>query len=279
MQPDFAPPTARPTTELLVALDIDGTILHHDGWLSERVREAITTLDRSGATVMVATGRSVVATIPVLEQLDLQRAGSYAVCSNGAVVIQIDPQAPGGYRMVDTTLFDPRPAVSILTEELPEAIIAVEEIGLGFKLSALFPEGELEGVQRVVGFDELVRDPAPRVTFRSPGQSAADFERRLEGIGLHGVSYNVGYSAWLDLAPAGVSKASGLELVRTWLGADAAGTVAIGDQRNDLEMLAWAGWGVAMGQAPPEVHRAANASTGTVEEDGLAAVLEHLARA
>lgn len=277
MQPDLAPPFVAPASELLVALDIDGTTVHHDGTLAPRVHRAITALVDAGATVMAATGRSVVATLPVLEQLGLTRPGSYAVCSNGAVVIQLDPDQPSGYRLVDSVTFDPRPAITSLVEELPEALIAVEEIGVGFKLSAPFPDGELEGVHRVVDFDELVADPAPRVTFRDPEGSAEEFLERMEGIGLHGATYSIGFSAWLDIAPDGVSKARGLELVREWLGADRAATVAVGDQRNDLEMLEWAAWGVAMGQAPPEVHAAADSSTADVYADGLALVLESLA--
>jgi hydroxymethylpyrimidine pyrophosphatase-like HAD family hydrolase len=54
------------------------------------------------------------------------------------------------------------------------------------------------------------------------------------------------------------------------LGVDAADVLAIGDGRNDVEMLRWAGRGVAMGQAVQEVHDAADASTGTVDDDGAA---------
>ena len=98
----------------------------------------------------------------------------------------------------------------------------------------------------------------------------------VERIGLHGVAYAVGYSAWLDLAPEGVSKASALEQVRRRLGVQPHRTIAVGDQRNDLEMLRWAARGYAMGQAPPEVVEAADRVTGTVEEDGLAQALEEV---
>ena len=73
-----------------------------------------------------------------------------------------------------------------------------------------------------------------------------------------------------------VSKASALEKVREHFAVDAADTVAVGDHRNDIEMLGWAGRGVAMGQAPDDVKAVADEVTGTVEEDGLAQVLESL---
>ncbi|MGB3685644.1 MAG: HAD hydrolase family protein, partial [Ornithinimicrobium sp.] len=104
-----------------------------------------------------------------------------------------------------------------------------------------------------------------------------DFAAQIDRIGLHGVNYAVGFSSWLDLSPEGVSKASGLESIRIALGVDIEHTIAVGDQRNDIEMLQWAGRGVAMGQAPPEVVAVANEVTDDVTNDGLALLLEDVA--
>ena len=262
---------------LLVALDVDGTVLHHDGRLSDRVAEVVATLDSlPHVTVLIATGRSVLATLPVMEQLGLMTRGRPAVCSNGAVTISVDEGADAGYRLEDVVTFDPAPAVSLVRQELPGVLVAVEEIGVGFKVSTPFPEGELWGEEIVVPDEELLADPVTRVTFRDPNLSSEQFEQLVERIGLHGVSYAVGYSAWLDVAPEGVSKASGLEMVRRALGVQPHRTVAVGDQRNDLEMLGWAARSYAMGQAPPEVVAAADRMTGTVEEDGLAEALDEV---
>lgn len=267
-------PLRPPTDELLIALDVDGTILHHDGHLSPRVAEAVRECDRAGARVVIATGRPIAATLPILAQLGLDTEGRYAVCSNGAITITVDPGSPEGFQLVEAVTFDPRPAVELLTAELPAAMIAVETAGVGFKASAPFPAGELTGQIHVVGFDELVSEPATRVTFRDPNGTSEDFIDLVERIGLHGVNYAVGYTAWLDLTPEGVSKMSALEQVRRRLRVEPSCTVAVGDQRNDLEMLRWAADGVAMGQAPAEVAAAADRVTGPVEEDGLAQVLE-----
>lgn len=260
----------------MVALDIDGTIVHHDGHLSDRVERAITDLADSQATVMIATGRSVMATMPILRQLGLVRDGLYAVCSNGAVTVALDPGLDEGYRLHHVVTFDAKPAVDILIRLLPDAIIAVEDVGVGFKVNRLFPEPDLAERQIVVSVEELVANPVPRVTFRDLSAQPVDFARLIDDIGLHGVNYAVGFSSWLDLAPEGVSKASGLEAVRVALGIAAEHTVAVGDQRNDIEMLQWAARGVAMGQAPPEVVEAADEVTDDVQHDGLAVVLEGL---
>jgi HAD superfamily hydrolase (TIGR01484 family) len=126
----------------------------------------------------------------------------------------------------------------------------------------------------VQSVEELVAEPVTRVIIRSPGQSAEEFAELAERLGLHGISYFVGYTAWLDLAPEGVSKASGLESICARLGLDASDVLAIGDGLNDLEMLRWAGRGVAMGGSLPQVIEAADDVTGSVHDDGLADEIE-----
>lgn len=259
---------------MLVALDVDGTLLHYDGTMSQPVRDAVRAVAAAGHHVVVATGRSVIAATPVAEHLEL--TDGYLICSNGAVTIRLDPSAPAGYHVVETVTFDPGPVLAKLRDSWPDATVAVEVLGEGFLLSAPFPEGELNGVQKVVSWEELSEHPTTRLTFRSSSGTAEDFMELAERLGLHEVNYAVGFSAWLDVNPEGVSKASALEQVRRHLGVEPGDTVAIGDHRNDLEMLGWAARGVAMGQAPEEVKAAADEVTGTIDEDGAAVVLRSL---
>ncbi len=257
----------------MLALDLDGTTLNHMGELSPSVRDAVQDL-HDDVNVVVATGRSIIATLPVVEQLGLDRG--YVVCANGALTLELDPAADRGYTIIDKVTFDPRHVLERLRHALPDARIAVEEPGVGFKVSRHFPEGELMGVSREVDWEELVAHPVTRVTLRQPEVTAEEFMRMVERAGLHGVSYAVGWSAWLDINPEGVSKASALEIVRRHLGVEPEHTVACGDQRNDLEMLYWAAWGVAMANAPEEVKAVADEVTSHVDEDGLVPVLEAL---
>ncbi|TQM64816.1 HAD family hydrolase [Humibacillus xanthopallidus] len=260
----------------LLALDLDGTTLNHMGELSPAVRDAIAALPEEVA-VVVATGRSIIATTPILEALGLRKG--YFVCSNGALTLELDPSAELGYSVIDMVTFDPRPVLEKLRVELPDALIAVEEPGIGFKVSRHFPDGELMGHSREVDWDELVAHPVTRVTLRQPESSAEDFMELVERAGLHEVSYAVGWSAWLDINPEGVSKASALELVRRHLQVEPVHTIACGDQRNDLEMLHWAAWGVAMGNAPDQVKAIADEVTGHVDDDGLVPIVEAVSEA
>ena len=255
----------------LIALDLDGTTITHAGELRPAVHQAVRAVADAGHHVVVATGRSIVATTPILELLELTEG--YVVCSNGAVTLKLDPDEPQGYQIIDTVTFDPAPALELLRDSWPDAVIAVEELGVGFKLSAPFPDGELQGELRVVPWEELVAEPVTRVTFRSPTGTSEDFEELAERIGLHEVNYNVGFTAWMDINPEGVSKGSALELLRRTLQVEPMHTIAVGDQRNDIEMLQWAAWGVAMANAPEEVKEVADDVTGHVDEDGLVPVL------
>ena len=107
-----------------------------------------------------------------------------------------------------------------------------------------------------------------------------DFVELVDRIGLNQVSYAVGWTAWLDIAPQGVDKSTGLELVRTELGIDPAHVMVIGDGRNDVGMFRWAlehgGRAVAMEQGPQEVRDAAGETTLSVQAGGVAEVLRKL---
>jgi hydroxymethylpyrimidine pyrophosphatase-like HAD family hydrolase len=258
----------------LVALDVDGTILDHDQGMSEPVREAVAAVAAAGIHVVVATGRSLHGTLPVLERLDL--FDGWTVCSNGSVTLRLDPGHPGGYEVTDEVTFDPSSALELLREHLPTAAYAVEDVGRGYRLTAPFPVGELTGQQEIVPFARLLHTPATRVIVRSAEHTSQDFLDLTASIGLHGVNYAVGWTAWLDLAPDGVSKASGLEQVRTRLGVPGDATMAVGDGRNDLEMFAWAAHTVAMGNAVDEVKAAADEVVPDVLQDGLVTALQRL---
>ncbi|WP_404373410.1 HAD family hydrolase [Kytococcus sedentarius] len=262
------------TRPLMVCLDLDGTTIDYDSVLHPEVRDAVLATSAAGHTVVIATGRTLMATLPLARELELTTG--YLVCSNGAVVVRLHPALPDGHEIVEKVTFDPGPALTLLREHLPGAFVAAEVIGVGHRISAGFPQDLLQGELTLASWEELGSEPVTRLTFHDPGGTEQEFLDAIDDIGLHGVNYSVGYTAWLDLAPEGVSKASALEGVRRWLGVEPGDTVAVGDQRNDLEMLDWAARGVAMGQAPAEVLAAADEVTGHVDDHGLAQVLHSL---
>lgn len=270
MRPPLGPESWR-----LVGLDIDGTLMHWGGEISPPVVDAVERARMCRNHVILATGRNIMGTLPVAQRLGIRRG--WAVCSNGAVTVRLNPRVPGGYDIVEKITFNPRAALELVRRELPDAFYAVEDLGVGFLVNREFPAGELVGRQRVVeDFDELCHDEATRVVIRAPGVDVSHFDDLVRRIGLNDVTYAVGYSAWLDLTPPGVSKASALETLRRQLGVYPDHTVAVGDGNNDIEMLRWAGQSFAMGTAPAAVREAADEVVGSVEEDGVLAVLHRM---
>ncbi|WP_238342909.1 HAD family hydrolase [Nocardioides cynanchi] len=263
----------------LVALDIDGTLLK---WvegagttyeqISPPVYDAVHRAMAAGAHVVLASGRSPHGMTRIADLLDLHSDGDeplWIVASNGAVVFRYPP-----FEVVHEETFDAAPAVAAVLEYHPNALVAVEERGVGYRVNRPFPEGELSGEMTLAEVDEIVSGPVSRVIIRDPDATADDFVALAGKLGLHGTDYVVGWTAWLDLAPVGVSKAFGLARVADELGIDPADTLALGDGRNDIEMLRWAGRGVAMGQAVEVVQEAADAVTDSVHDEGVATELD-----
>ena len=274
-------PDAPTDVARLVALDVDGTLVDLDSRMSTAVRDEVRRVAAvPGTSVVVATGRELLGALPVLAELALPTG--FAVCSNGAVTARVflgDAAAEGAdlsYEIVERVTFDATAAVTLLREHLPDAFYAVEALGVGYRVTGTFPEGELPGELIPVPIEELTAEPVTRVVVRSPEHTPEDFLELTSRIGLHGVSYAVGWTAWLDLAPEGVTKASALEQVRRRLGVEPAMTYAVGDGRNDVEMIQWAAHGAVMDSAPPEVLAIADEVLPDVGHDGLLQLLGRL---
>ncbi len=264
-------------TPRLVALDVDGTIFAPitgtgtmDETVSPSLQDAIRRVVHAGVPIVLATGRAVAAAVGVLNHLGLPRPGDQvlAIASNGAVVFRYAP-----VEVVQAATFDASSVVRLLLEHVPDAMVAVEEVGVGYRVNRHFPEGEITGEMMLQSVDELVAEPVTRVIIRDPSSSEEDFVELAEKLGLHGTNYFIGWTAWLDLAPLDVSKATALQTTAQHYGVRREDVLAIGDGRNDTDMLRWAGRGVAMGQAPLEVQEAADFVTETVHQDGAAVEL------
>ena len=125
---------------------------------------------------------------------------------------------------------------------------------------------------------EVVSQPTLKLTVRHPTLTADDLLAVLNASGLNGFHATTSGAPFLEIQGDGVTKASGVALLCTLLGFEAADVMAAGDARNDVELIAWAGFGVAMGNAVPEAIAAADWTTAHNEDDGLALVIEQILR-
>jgi Cof subfamily protein (haloacid dehalogenase superfamily) len=259
----------------LIAIDIDGTLVHDDGFLSPEVVKEVNRVRDLGHEVIIATGRSAANAIPVIKDVGFE--SGRGVCSNGAVTIEIEETDGRGYRPLEVITFDPSEVLQQLITTLPDAHFAVEDADGSYRFHKPFPTYALGEQNYETPLQELMNHPVSRVVVLSPEHDVEEFLGLIAGVGLHSVSYAIGYTAWLDISPSGVTKASALEKQRAELGIAPHQVITIGDGRNDIAMFQWAkaggGYAFAMGQAPDDVQEHATAVTAAVEADGVAQVL------
>lgn len=261
-------------TRHLVALDLDGTVVHRDGSFDPEVGEAIRALHAAGHAVVVATGRAVDSTLPVIEALRIRP--EWVICCNGAVTLKRDPLGDRGYRRAAVESFDVTEVLTRIRSHMLHAKYGVETAAGQFLYTEEIPAGTLPNDRKRVPFEQLLGQQATRVLVVSPDHALEEFLRIVDTMGLTRVSYAIGYTAWLDIAPEGITKASALETVRQRLGIDRSRVFAAGDGNNDIQMLQWAGRhgdAVAMGQAIDSVRAAASRVVGSIDEGGLAEAL------
>lgn len=260
----------------MVATDLDGTLLRDDGAISARTIEAIRLVQAAGVVVVLVTARNWRSVIAIAE-----RAGvtGLAICSNGAVIYDL---ARGEvHRAAAADGIAIRRFISAC-EEIGGCCFGWETAIGAFRTPAYhalaqtdagFARRYLDAVEIRHGLDD--EHEVTKLVVRHPTLSV---EELLAALRSHaeGVSLTVSGGRFVEVGPAGVSKATGLSALCSDLGIDAADVVAVGDHHNDLPMLQWAGRGVAMANSQPSVLVAMADRTASNEEDGLALVLEAL---
>jgi hypothetical protein len=258
----------------LIAADLDGTLLRGDGSISPRTRQALQRAAAAGVAVALVTARPPRRVRAITAGLDLEAA---AICSNGALIYDLASDA-----VLEQTRLTAALAielVSLLRERLPELCFAVEA-GLRFGQepeyarhirayreteSPLYAEAaELcaEGVTKLIalhprmGRDELLALARELIAERAAvTHSGADI---------------------IEIAAPGVTKAWALARHCAERGVAREAVIAFGDMPNDIPMLQWAGRGVAVANAHPEVLAIASERAPSNDDDGVAIVLERL---
>lgn len=259
----------------LIGLDVDGTLVDHRGHMDPEVRETLHAVREAGHHVVIATGRALGSTLPIVRLAGVN--DGWSVSSNGAVTTRILGEADDQIEIVETLTFDPEHALRAMHRAVPEARFAVERPDGSFLATQSFQDMSFGLEALHVEMDALFAEKAVvRVVVTSPDLTNEEFSQVVADAGLHGCEYAIGWSSWLDMSAPGVTKASALEALRVRLGIAPESTLAIGDGSNDVEMLAWAGAGISMGQASPAVHAAANAATLGIDQHGAAHALRLL---
>ena len=123
---------------------------------------------------------------------------------------------------------------------------------------------------------EVLAEPAIKLIVRHPLMPPHQLLHEIQRLDLPGFHATTSGAPFVEVQGLGVTKASGIARLTQHLGVEPREVLAIGDELNDIEMIRWAGYGVAMGNALPQVKAAADAVTAPNSADGLALVLETL---
>jgi Cof subfamily protein (haloacid dehalogenase superfamily) len=278
----------------LIAIDMDGTLLPSTGaTISRRNAQALRAAQKAGITVVIATGRRVAYTAPLLADLGL-RADTPLIASNGAVVKTLSGQLldrchmeaqtaagicallksfgvmvftfdhPGRGELVLEDLDRAQGRIALWVEANRNAIEVIKPLELAFANG----ESPIQG---------MIAGSIPRMRKAEEALKMSPWAAECESVRTE---YPARDLSILDLLPMGVSKASALERLAGRLGIGRRETMAIGDNWNDQRMLEWAGQAVVMANASAELRALAKLNgwkqAPTNDDDGVALVLERI---
>jgi len=256
----------------LIALDLDGTLMSHDFCISPRVKHTIRRAMDKGIIVSLASGRAFDSMLPYVEDLGV----------SGPVI---------GYQGCKIVLPETREVIYHATIPLPEAHVLLEYAQARDLDLTVYVDDHIylrefrhprEFYDKWFGLpcilvDDLVADVCHRptkviITGEGPENDRLmpELQRRFGSF----ITIVRSHTLFIEFMPLGVSKGTALERVAVDLGIPQEQTMAIGDAGNDLEMVAWAGLGVAMGNATEGVKAVAGYIAPSVEQDGAAVAIE-----
>jgi len=255
----------------LLASDVDGTLTAYGLRVSGRVENAIERLKANGKLFTLATGRNI---LGLKSFKSLVSGGVPLITYHGAVITDAD-----GNKLFERLL--PRDVTRRIIELGWDRSRAVMLWNKGV-MYANKTSAELRALESFCGESAvIIKDIAETDGFEASKviwiDDADCVERHLEYVAerdTSGFSYYTSHPFFLEFVPEGIDKGAALKVLSGMLGIDREEIVAVGDGMNDLSMVEYAGLGVAMGNAPDELKRAADFVAPTAEEDGLAVVIE-----
>jgi Cof subfamily protein (haloacid dehalogenase superfamily) len=258
----------------LIALDMDGTLLKTDKTISKATFDAIQHAKNKGVKVVLATGRPVKGIKKYLSELNLLSEDDYAVAFNGAVVQTTKNEKIIAENLLSVEdikiLYDLSKKLKVNIHALTNDECITPKIS---KYSLL--EANMNFIPiKEVDFDTMNKDTTiVKIMFIDEEEI---LDKAIEQIPKEFYDkYTVVKSApyFLEFLNKKVNKGVGVKLLAEELGIDMKDVICVGDHENDLEMVQYAGLGVAMENAIDKLKDAANFVTTSNDDDGVAHVI------
>ncbi len=260
----------------LVATDLDGTLLLPDASVSPRVAAAVARAQAADIDVVIMTARNWRSVRAIAEAAGVS---GLAVCSNGAVIYDLRRGEVAHANTFERDVLGHfvaecrRVAGVVFGWETASGAYRTPEYHALASEDVNYAAVYLRAVEIVDEFHPP--NGVTKLLIRRAGSEPAELMAELTSLG-HPVTITVSGGPFVEVTAQGVTKAHALEMLCHARGITAADVVAIGDQVNDVPMLVWAGRGVAMGNAHPDVLAATSERTATNLDDGVALVIEGL---
>jgi Cof subfamily protein (haloacid dehalogenase superfamily) len=261
-------------TPAVVATDLDGTVVRSDGTISDRTRAALQKAAAAGASIVIVTGRP-----PRWLDGIADATGHHglAICANGAIVYDLTTRQVVDARPIDATVV--RQVIKGLREAVPDIGFAIERVDGQFAHERSYHPRWTPEAGTVIGdLDRAMELPIAKLLARLEGVGSDDLLARAREVVSEDVA-NLTHSSidgLLEISAYGVTKATTLAEIVAEQGLAAADVLAFGDMPNDIAMLQWAGHGVAVANAHPDVLAVVDEVTASNDDDGVAQVLERL---
>lgn len=268
-----------PTGIRLIATDLDGTLLGTDGMVSARTRAALEGARDAGILTIPVTARQPIGLRPVAEQAGFT---GWALCGNGAYGMHL---TTGEQLFAEELSADVQHELAEALEQvLPDLVYASVRNGgdlfvaqTGYAdLSDVSDHKRAPETMGGVPRADVLAAPSLKLTIRHASVPIPEIYATLQSLGLTGFEATLSGAPFVEVMAAGVTKATGVAQVCARLGIDSSEVLAFGDALNDLEMLRWAGHGVAVANALELVREGADEVAPSNAEDGVAQVIERM---
>ncbi|MGI4789000.1 MAG: Cof-type HAD-IIB family hydrolase [Janthinobacterium lividum] len=268
----------------LIFLDLDGTLVDHGDAVSPRTLAALNAAQQLGCVIVICTGRNRY----MVEHIAAQWSGhGYGIFSNGAVIAEWETgHVLQKIALSSSTVREAARLADTIGASLLCFGVRVEDDGgrsvYTDRRHPVFPAYAERHAHRLVYCDDLrTETDVPTVSvgvFGSESDTGALALAWQESLGSEISVYHAvdkRYNCWCTYMNArSANKAHAAQLVAEMLGIARERTLAVGDHLNDLELLAWAGMGICMGDGHRDVRAQADHVTGTQAEDGVAQAIE-----
>lgn len=257
----------------MIASDIDGTLLRSDGSMSARTAAALGAAEDAGLLVVLCTGRPPRWMRPIAEATGHH---GLAVCANGALVYDLHTETVVEEFPIDVEVA--REITALLRAKLPEVSFAVERAAGMWHEPSYVPIAPHEVTQAEL--EHLLAEPMAKLIAKHPGMTAAELHDVAHDLvgDLAKVALTYSGGTILEMSAAGITKAFALEALARERGIDASEAIAFGDMLNDIPLLEWAGRGIAVANAHPDVLAVADEVCASNDDDGPATVIEAVLR-